>query len=118
MSFATIGDMATRRKETFTDNVQMFATPPPAYNLDREGSLSPRWYEWRYWGRRKWIMIGVGAALILAIVIAVAVVVSRKDKRYPDYTKLNYRLSESCKFTLLFGLEHCDWKSKANDEMG
>ena len=43
-------------------------------------------------------MIGVGAALIIAIIIAVAVVVSRKDTRYPDYTKLQYSLSQSCKY--------------------
>lgn len=74
MSFATLSEMNSRRpKPTFTDNVQMFGSPPPAYDIDRQGSLAPKWYEWRYWGRRKWIMIGVGAALIIAIIIAIAV---------------------------------------------
>jgi len=108
MSFATIGDMATRRPtNNFTDNVQMFGAPPPAYEIDRQGSLAPKWYEWRYWGRRKWIMIGVGAALIIAIVIAIGVVVGRKDNRYPDYTRLQYTLAESREFLLpLLGISY------------
>lgn len=92
--------MATRRPTNFTDNVQMFGAPPPAYEIDRQGSLAPKWYEWRYWGRRKWIMIGVGAALIIAIVIAIGVVVGRKDNRYPTYNRLQYTLAESRKFLL------------------
>lgn len=68
---------------------------PPEYKLDRDGSLAPRWYEFRYWSKKKWIMIGVAFVLILVIVIAASVVATRRGGSYPDYTRLNYRLAET-----------------------
>jgi hypothetical protein len=70
---------------------------PPEYKVDRDDSLAPKWYEWRYWSKKIWMMIGVGIAIVIAIVIVVAVMVSKKD-RYPDYSKLNYSLAETCAY--------------------
>lgn len=54
-------------------------------------------------------MIGVGAGLIIAIVIAIAVVVGRKDTRYPDYSRLQYTLAESRESFLLFCRSPLKW---------
>ncbi len=98
MSFATIGEMASRRKNYASDEVHMMG-PPSTYAVDKEGTLAPRWYEFKHWSNKVWLLIGLGIAIIIAIIIVIAVVVSRNN-RYPDYSKLNYSLKESCAYLL------------------
>lgn len=66
------------------------ATP----NMDhmREKYSSP-------WYRKKRILAALALVVIIVIVVPVAVVVSRNKERanaYPDYSTLNYTLSETC----------------------
>ncbi|KAH6664478.1 glycoside hydrolase family 16 protein [Halenospora varia] len=68
--------------------------PPPAYKIDADGTLSPRWYDVKAWGKRVWAGVIAGIVIIIIIVVVVAVVVSKKNK-YPDYSKLTYSLSET-----------------------
>jgi len=102
MSFATIGDMAGRRKENVNENITMaddhggLRAPP----FDREDSLSHPWYSVKHWGKKAWLFLALGVAIIIAVVVAVAVVVTRNN-RYPDYSKLSYSLSETCKSSLI-----------------
>jgi len=53
------------------------------------------------WSRRCWIILAVICVVILAIVIPVAVVVSRAN-RYPDYSTLNYNLVDTFSGTDFF----------------
>lgn len=88
MSFATIGEMAGRRK-TFAHEQIMY---------DREDTLSQPWWNVKAWGKKAWMIFGGVVVVVLIIVIAVAVVVSRKsDDTYPEYTTQSYSLSETCK---------------------
>jgi len=70
---------------------------PPAYRIDDEDTLNPRWYDVREWGKKIFIGIGVAVAIII-IIIVVAVVEVEKANRYPDYSALSYSLSETCKY--------------------
>ncbi|KAH9219349.1 concanavalin A-like lectin/glucanase domain-containing protein [Leptodontidium sp. 2 PMI_412] len=86
MSFATIGEMAGRRK-TFAHEQIMY---------DREDTLSQPWWNVKAWGKKAWMIFGGVVVVVLIIVIAVAVVVSRKsDDTYPEYTTQSYSLSET-----------------------
>lgn len=96
MSFATIGEMASRRKNRASDEVHMMG-PPPTYAVDEEDTLAPRWYEVKHWSKKVWLLVGLGIAIIIAIIIVIAVVVSRNN-RYPNYSKLNYSLKETCAY--------------------
>lgn len=62
----------------------------------RHVQTSMPWWNPRYWRKRVWLGVVVAILVILAIVIAVAVTQTRKSA-YPDYTALNYTLSETCK---------------------
>jgi len=70
---------------------------PPTYAVDKEDTLAPRWYEFKHWSKKVWLLVGLGIAIIIAIIIVIAVVVSRNN-RYPNYSKLNYSLKESCAY--------------------
>jgi hypothetical protein len=49
----------------------------------------------RNWGKRVWI--GVAAAAVIIIVVVVGVVVGlRRSNTYPNYSKLNYALLDTC----------------------
>ena len=101
MSFATISDMASRSKNaTFREDVRQ-VDGPTNYAFDRSESLAPRWYEWRHWSKKKWIVAGVTGGLLLVIIIVVAVVATKKDGSYPAYAALSYSLAETCKLCLL-----------------
>jgi hypothetical protein len=88
--------------------------PPPAYveivevaaiandqktgNMGSYGNDKHSWYDVRYWEKRVWI----GLLFLLAVIIVVPVVVTtmlndRWRNRYPDYTKLTYKLSDTCR---------------------
>ncbi|KAJ0158845.1 putative glycosidase C21B10.07 [Colletotrichum tanaceti] len=52
------------------------------------------WWNPKGWTKRIWA--GLGAAVVVIIVIAVAVTVTQNNKnRYPDYSKLSYKLSDT-----------------------
>lgn len=73
------------------------ATMAPRHEL-RGGRGASAWNV-RQWGKRAWgIVCGVAIAIIVVVAV-VAVVESNKARanRYPDYTKLNYSLSDTCK---------------------
>lgn len=93
-SLGTISEMTSRSKNPFQENIAM-GGPPPAYKIDADGTLSPRWYDVKAWGKRVWAGVIAGIVIIIIIIVVVAVVVSKKNK-YPDYSKLTYSLSETC----------------------
>ena len=64
--------------------------------FDRLYTRAPRWYNVKAWGKKIWLGIVV-AVIILIIIIAVAVVETNKKNKYPDYSKLTYSVSETCK---------------------
>lgn len=69
---------------------------PPAYKLDREDTLAPRWWDVRQWSKKLLLFVILALAIIIAIIIAVVVVVEKKDK-YPNYSQLSYSLVGNCK---------------------
>lgn len=79
--------------------------PPPAYDEimlnNRGGGDSVRhvqasmpWWNPRYWRKRIWFGVVAGILIILAIIIAVAVTVT-KNNAYPNYTTLSYSLVDT-----------------------
>lgn len=59
---------------------------------DDEGDAS--WWDFRHWRKRVWAVIV--AVIVVIIVVVVAVVVTEEKKNaYPNYSKLNYVLSET-----------------------
>lgn len=67
---------------------------------DDEGAGSP-WYDPRGWSKCTiFIVLGVVAAVIIAVVVGA--VEGTKKNRYPDYSKLNYRLVEEYSGTSFF----------------
>ena len=99
MSFNTIGNMADRTKNAF------HMGPPPAYKVEDEDTLSPRWYDAKRWGKKVWIAVGAIIAIIIIIVV-VGVVEGEKKNAYPDYSKLSYSLTDTSLFSTLFPLHH------------
>lgn len=101
MSFNTLGDMVGRRKNSANDQVRLaddYGTPmgaPPKYQVDREDTLGKPWYNVKSWGWKAWTSVGVVLAIVVAVVVAVAVVVTKNNK-YPDYSKLNYKIVDTC----------------------
>jgi hypothetical protein len=63
----------------------------------------PAWYDWRGWGKKAWGALAGAVIAIIVIIVVVAVVEVNKAKanRYPDYTALNYTLSETCKCIIM-----------------
>ncbi|KAL2062636.1 hypothetical protein VTL71DRAFT_5708 [Oculimacula yallundae] len=81
MSFATLGEMAGRKK-TF------------ANGYDHMDGGSQPWWDVKSWGKKAWgIFVGV-VVVILIIIIAIVVVVSRNN-RYPTYSTQSYKLAET-----------------------
>jgi hypothetical protein len=107
MSFANAQEYGARRKNVASDQIQLADDygrplgPPPGYKVDREDTLNQPWYDAREWGKKAWIAVGAIVVLVIVIVVIIAVEVSKKNK-YPDYTKLNYSLAETCEFLLFF----------------
>ena len=67
----------------------------------------PRWWEVKHWGKKVWIGIGVAVAIIIAIAVPVGITVDRARNRYPNYTKLNYTLAETCEWAVHVQHVHC-----------
>ena len=90
---ATISTMsyASRTNGAYFDNSK---TMPGPYYYD----APPRRPNWdpRGWTRRTKIIAAV-AAIILLIIIIVAAAVGSRNNRYPAYSKINYRLQDTCK---------------------
>jgi len=108
MSFATIGEMAGRRKNQITQEIstaddygQPQGPPPPTYKVDREDTLRPSGWNVKYWGWKKFATAGAIVAIVI-IVVVVAVVEVMKNNRYPDYSKLNYSLVDTYSGTDFF----------------
>jgi hypothetical protein len=73
--------------------------PPPAYTFDASDEPSRAWWNPTTWGKKTKILVAVGIAAVIAIIVAVAVVVTKKNK-YPDYSKLTYSMVTTCKHFL------------------
>lgn len=60
------------------------------------------WWNPRYWSRKIWIAVVAVVVIIIIVIIGVAVGVSQANKKnaYPDYSKINYKLSDTCKSSL------------------
>ena len=105
MSFATIEDMAGRRKNNYSEDISMVhggpMGPPPAYKLDREDSLAPHWWDYRGWSMKKLLLIVAGLVLLVVIVIIIAVEVVKKNA-YPNYSALTYTLTDTCAYQPIF----------------
>lgn len=90
-------NMSFARKSGVAEQVQMRGGN--GYRFDRDDPYRPAWYNFRYWGKKAWgVAVGL-VVLIIVIIIIIAVEVTKKSA-YPDYTKLNYSLAETCLFTL------------------
>jgi len=72
--------------------------PPPNYKEEVHTPYSsgrPKWWDFKAWGWKKWAIFGV-ILVILIVVIIVAAVLGTKEEKYPSYSKLNYRLTDTC----------------------
>lgn len=54
------------------------------------------WWKPKYWRKRTWAIVVPIIIIVLIIVIVVPVKVAEANA-YPDYTALNYSLSDECK---------------------
>ncbi|KAI4863234.1 glycoside hydrolase family 16 protein [Hypoxylon rubiginosum] len=91
--------------------VELVSGPPPYYSTEQH--LPPRanmaynaqpkapWWNPRYWRKRIWAIVITIIVIIIVIVIVVPVEVA-KANRYPDYTALNYTLSDTYTGTSFF----------------
>ncbi|KAK5116488.1 hypothetical protein LTR62_008037 [Meristemomyces frigidus] len=78
-------------KPTFAFNRNDYH-PPPDYKVT-QSPLSSRWAP-RNWNKKTWIGISI-AAIILLVVIIVAAVVGSQNNAYPNYTALQYTLTDT-----------------------
>jgi hypothetical protein len=104
MSFANAQGYGGRGKNVASDSTQLQGDdygrsfgPQPGYKVDREETLNHPWYNVKYWGKKAWIA-AVGILVLIIVIIVVVVVEVLKKNAYPDYTKLNYSLAETCTF--------------------
>ncbi|KAI1776410.1 glycoside hydrolase family 16 protein [Hypoxylon cercidicola] len=90
--------------------VELVSGPPPYYSTEQP--LPPRsnmayaqpkapWWNARYWRKRTWAIVVTIIVIIIVIVVVVPVEVARAN-RYPNYTPLNYSLSDSYNGTTFF----------------
>ncbi|KAI1415307.1 glycoside hydrolase family 16 protein [Hypoxylon sp. FL1857] len=105
-------------RDTYNDGpVEMVSGPPPYYSTEPERELPPpprgtvpmayeyeqpvsRWNP-RSWRKRTWAIIAAVVVVILIVVIVTPVEVA-KANRYPDYSRLNYSLSDEYTGTSFF----------------
>ena len=91
-------------KNPFADTVQL--TSPDEYERKSRYTkagipMTASRKDPRNWSRRCWIIVGAVSVIVLIIIIVIAVVVSKKDS-YPNYSKINYSLTESYSGTSFF----------------
>ena len=75
---------AMRRRQLYAESEEEFRGWP--------------WWDARHWSKKVWIFVGIAVAIIIAIAVPVGVTVDRARNRYPNYVKLNYTLTETCKW--------------------
>ena len=86
-------DMSFATKHVGTEQVQRRGGSGSQF--DREDSYYHPWYNFKYWGKKAWAGALAVVVLVIVIIIIIAVEVTKKNA-YPDYTKLNYSLAETC----------------------
>ncbi|KAI0133088.1 glycoside hydrolase family 16 protein [Hypoxylon sp. NC0597] len=104
------GPTSFQVRDTYNDGpVEMVSGPPPYYSTEPErplprGHNPPMAYQYeqpkpvsrwnpRSWRKRTWAIIAAILVVIIIIVVVVPVEVA-KANRYPDYSRLNYTLSD------------------------
>lgn len=70
---------------------------PPRSNMSRYVGVQP-WYK----RKRTWVISAVVVVIAIIVAVVAGVLVS-KANRYPDYTKLNYSIQDTCKSQPNFG---------------
>lgn len=58
------------------------------------------WWKPKYWRKRTWAIVVPVIIIVLIIVIVVPVKVTESN-RYPNYTRLDYSLADTCEFGVL-----------------
>ncbi|RDW95161.1 hypothetical protein BP5796_00924 [Coleophoma crateriformis] len=106
VSSSTTSTMTSYSQNPFADNIHMMshnmpAGPPPAYKVDREDTLAPRWWDVKNWSKKSFLLAGLALAVIIIIVVVVAVEVE-KNNRYPAYSALSYSLTDTYSGTSFF----------------
>ncbi|TAQ87261.1 hypothetical protein B7494_g4434 [Chlorociboria aeruginascens] len=76
--------------------------PPPAYKVDADDTLAPRWYDVKAWSKRKRLLILGGVLAVVIIILVAAIVEAKKTNAYPDYSKLTYTLADTYSGTDFF----------------
>lgn len=106
MSFATIGGM--RRKNQHSEEIHMVGGDrmggPPKYEVDNEDTLSPHWWNLKAWRKRTFVFLALGLAIMIAVIVVIVVEVEKKNA-YPDYSKLNYSLVDTCTYSSHFSIQ-------------
>ena len=87
-----------------TDDYGQPLGPPPIYKEKvhvTEGDISgkPKWWDVKSWGWKKWAVFGGIGVVLLVVIIVAAAVVSTNKNRYPNYSKLNYRIVDTCMYS-------------------
>ncbi|CAG8981220.1 hypothetical protein HYALB_00012549 [Hymenoscyphus albidus] len=70
------------------------STVEMAKEYDNLNSQKRPWYDAKGWGKKAWIGIFIAFVIIVIVVVVPSVVVTRNN-RYPDYTRLNYTLTDT-----------------------
>ncbi|OTB07699.1 glycoside hydrolase family 16 protein [Hypoxylon sp. CI-4A] len=94
--------------------VELVSGPPPyyeteplplrnnmAYSQQPTPAAKAPWWNARYWRKRTWAIVAAIIVVILIIVIVVPIEVTKANK-YPDYSRLNYSLSDNYTGTSFF----------------
>lgn len=97
---STTTTMTRYSQNPFADNIHMMDNrmppgPPPAYKVDREDTLAPRWWDVKHWSKKAFLLAALALAAIIVIAVVVAIEVEKKN-RYPSYTALSYSLTDTC----------------------
>ncbi|KAH9989997.1 glycoside hydrolase family 16 protein [Xylariaceae sp. FL0662B] len=84
--------------------LEVISGSPPRYSPSRADMghrANQPWYNPKYWRKRTWAIVAI---IIIAIIIVVVVtpIEVAKANRYPNYTKLNYTLSDEYSGTTFF----------------
>ncbi|KAF2494793.1 hypothetical protein BU16DRAFT_550608 [Lophium mytilinum] len=82
-----------------SSNIHLTEAPPPYEDI--KSASSPSKVNPKYWGRKVWIGVAVGAVVIIVAVIVGAVLGVRANA-YPNYSKLTYSLSDDYSGTGFF----------------
>jgi hypothetical protein len=97
-----VAEMVGIGQNQYSENVHMISSydgpnmePPPPYKVDRDDTLAPRWWDVRAWSKKKLALVAAGLAIAIVVLIVIIVEVTKNNK-YPDYSKLNYALTDTC----------------------